>query len=492
MTETLQSRYAVRYSQPLARTDPIRGTLTITADEVVLATKVPLGSPQVGQFLYLGSVVVCVGLLPLYLFFTGPINPSLDFKLMMLLYCCCMGSMILGIVLAVLPLRRKWERLRRDDLLKVETHGRELHLQAGELDLVVTAQTIADAEALAAALRERSDPPVIRPIRLGQEALFDTSGFSHLKTVQVMVQDGMVSLAGKLLPGKWQGWGSFAVLVGSIALGIGLVNLPPPVLHRVLPAAFPVDLIPVVLFCVGGIGCFAVLMITKTESRAFPCADVQAVDVIHRFVTFLASDVPGGERRYTLQMATPEEAARLAQCLTGNRHASLQTECRPALGGKNDQDAALYLSRSEIGRPQHPGAVVVDTETVTFTGRSGLAHPWAWRLAALLMLLGVPLLMPLTGQAAMLRFLDVYDRERAAALITLMLLLVGVYLPATSLLGHLLGARVSAPRRQIIHVVQTGRQLTLTLFNKITSQQISLTVESEAAAEALAGELGRR
>ncbi|HEY3416473.1 MAG TPA: hypothetical protein VGM23_06290 [Armatimonadota bacterium] len=467
----------------------IQGRLTVTGTDVLLETKAPLASPLIIFSIYLGGAFVLSGLLPLCMLLwwksitVSPLLP-LCFQTAWIVWA---GGLLCAEVLMFLPLRRRRLTVFREEINDVKVQARELLVQTADQDIVVTTHTSADAQALITAVREGTTAPVTRPIKIGRESLFDNSGFFHQMPVTVSIQDGNVTLKGRAFPSVWR------VLIG-IGVWLGAGTLAMTILcwaTRSIPEPAPVwSMLGIgvsMLACIiaGGFGAGAVITHGKRVERALSCSELRGIIPLHRYVTFLAPDAKLSERRYTLRTPSPEDAAALAQRLREGTDEPWQATGYPA----NEKNDARYLHRVMPEQSHHPGQVLIEKERVTFTGRSGIPHPWAVRGAMISTLLVYPLLVPVAGCIDFVPLLDAQDQHKIIYVAAAMLALICVYLPVSALLANLLPTRVAVPRRHVVHATRVGRQVMLVISSKISSHRLALTTETNGDAKALVEEL---
>ncbi len=445
------AHYRVRYSRraDLFHSGVVHGSLTVTDSEVQLETRISIGSQQLRMYVGVGGALVVCGMLPLSLLMRGVFAESISPSFMRTvlfwgLWSWMIGSLI-SLIAAALPLRRRQEVIQRDAILHSEVQARELYVHSETRDFIVTTRTVADAQALADALRDRPAVPITRSICVGQESLFDASGFSEYCPVRVTVQAGVVTLHGVAHAGMGE------------------------------------------LFAVFGMWRHRPIM-----ERKLPCAELQAVVAIDKFVTFLVPDVKLGERRYTLKSSNSEKASTLARHLQGGCRMSLQMECRPSIEDETDPDAMLHLRRPLPGPPIYPGHVLVGSQSVTFIDRAGFGHPWAWRIASLGTLLLCLVLLVIAEYAHVFQIFGAGTRFKIAECAIFGLAAYCVYEPAAKRLTYLLSTRLTVQRRHITFVSRVGRQISLAIVSTIRTQRLILTTESDGAAKALVRELSRR
>ncbi|HEY3379514.1 MAG TPA: hypothetical protein VGL77_18720, partial [Armatimonadota bacterium] len=402
------AQFFVRYNgwTDAIRGDDARGMLTVTAADVQLVTKLPLCTPLIPMLIVLVGVLLLFGVMPLYMLFSQTAisiasPPPLLRTLFFDAFWIWMGGAYLSLFLVFLPLRRRLLTLPRREITGITLHERELLLQTATQQVVVTTPTTSDAHALATALRAGTVAPVTRPIRAGRELLFDNSGLSNIRRVTLSVRDNVVTLEGITHPSSGRIYAGLGVYLAG-----GILAL---VIHNYIPQ--PIFGWGLACFVGGGIGCIVVISCGKHAVRTLACSTLVGVTAIHRFLTFLAPDPQLGERRYTLDMPSPADAAALAHRLRQTVGEPWQTTVRPVITSKSNEDAAIYLYRPPLARKStRQGQVLTDSDEVTFVGRSGLPHPWGWRLAALITLATYPYFYSLAGHLGIMSLLDAHDR----------------------------------------------------------------------------------
>lgn len=225
-------------------------------------------------------------------------------------------------------------------------------------------------------------------------------------------------------------------------------------------------------------------------ARTFPLSELYDITVRHHYITFLAPDAKLGERRYTLQMPSPAEAAVLERRLRReNCEETFQATCRLPWTSIARQQVALHLRHPLPGRFPITGHVVTEKDRVTFIGRSGIPHPMTLRLALLLTLIAYLSLIPFFWQVDLQFQLDHRSWATLTVVVPALLVFIFVYLPTSAILTHIFGKRVTLPRRCISCVESSGREVALTISYRIVPRILILAMENDSEATALAEEL---
>jgi len=450
------------------------GSITVTSEQVQIRTRQSLVSAKLYVWLLLLTVVLFFVLVPLGLFFGWVIHSTPLPAWVRFLFPWALMVPSLAIFIGVIPIYHRRIILLRNSIIACHVHTRELLLQTAETQYVITAQTTIDAQALAGAVQDGA--AISLPISFGRESLLDGSGFNHLQPVALAIDGSEITLTGRAMLSNGN-------LLASILVVVGGILLPIPILSAFMTPLPEWAIWVFLACCIGGMMLFAVIISkTKRLVRTLALSSLCQIFVIHHFVTFLASDDTQRERRYTLQLPSPEEAQTLDRRLRGEDDAPVSIMVKPANYSKNDTDL-LHLLRPRTAEGSiRSGRITLDKDSITLTGRTGLAHPWVWRLAAAFAVLIAIVIVPVFSRLATPLHLAGRELMLISWVPAAMVALLAVYLPASGLLSRLLEGRISLPRTRLTHLTRLGREVSCRIAGP-TSQYLTLVFGTDIEAE---------